>query len=63
MLIAMQILLPQKGVLCLFRSFTILVTTLPDPSPRCQLTDRPLRKWYELFNPVFSETCGNLSLH
>lgn len=47
-------------MLCLFRSLTILVTTLPDPSPRCQVIDRPVRKWYEIFNPLFNETCGDL---
>ncbi|KAI9137802.1 PAP2 superfamily C-terminal-domain-containing protein [Paraphysoderma sedebokerense] len=47
------------GTLLLFRSLTIISTTLPDPQKKCSLP-RIERGLFDSFNPFFSDTCGDL---
>lgn len=43
----------------LFRSFTIIATTLPDPQRRCATRD-PKGTIFASVNPFFPDTCGDL---
>ncbi|ORZ41200.1 PAP2 superfamily C-terminal-domain-containing protein [Catenaria anguillulae PL171] len=47
------------GVLLIFRSITINVTTVPDPNPVCQ-NRVPSPSFFRQVNPFFPDTCGDM---
>ncbi|KAI9224331.1 hypothetical protein BC828DRAFT_412470 [Blastocladiella britannica] len=49
----------SHGVLLIFRSITIISTTVPDPQLRCA-TREPAHTIFRQVNPFFPDTCGDM---
>eukprot|EP00033_Pygsuia_biforma_P004228 GCRY01004637.1.p1 GENE.GCRY01004637.1~~GCRY01004637.1.p1 ORF type:complete len:298 (-),score=29.86 GCRY01004637.1:406-1299(-) len=59
-MIILRRMLILHALLLLMRDITMMATSLPDPNPKCNLVGHRHREVFELFNPLYGHTCGDL---